>query len=307
MEKMQSMQTESKQSRPLTEQEMIDISSLFNMQTIDFKDWSVQIEQVVQTSKQTVDTARDSRADFYIPPQATLLGKWWIEGNMSLINSAGNTIQKPSTVVDNASTSLYITGNLPKSSLSLLQSVYILSGNSSGEELFNISSNAGVVFEQKLQKMKNLQSEFLYYRSDNCWFSGKITGDTSIDQQYDICSGDVGGNNVYANGAKYLSYPFKIMFNDQIERDYVQSRYFDSVGSSFVSNINQDPSINNVCMLSSSVLETKYKYFPLILCQKGITIRLDYDTKSYQGRSFKTLLSKKFVNDTDPQVDITDV
>ena len=57
MEAMQSMQTNTDSSRPLNEKEQLDISMLFNMQSIDFKDWSVQIEQYPPTAKNTVDTA----------------------------------------------------------------------------------------------------------------------------------------------------------------------------------------------------------------------------------------------------------
>ena len=161
---MQEMQTESSMSRPLNEKEMLDISALFNLGSpIDFTNWSVQIESVVQTSKQTVDCARDSRCDFFIPPQPTLLGRFWVYGKIKSITTAGVDLALPTTLASNDdATSLYTLGSLPKSTLSLLQSVYILEGNSQGQVIWEITNNAGYIFEEKLQSMNKLQDEFLY-------------------------------------------------------------------------------------------------------------------------------------------------
>lgn len=61
MQAMQTMpQSETGMSRPLTDKEQMDISMLFNMQSIDFKDWSVQMESYVPNAKNSVDTTRDT-------------------------------------------------------------------------------------------------------------------------------------------------------------------------------------------------------------------------------------------------------
>ena len=140
MQTMQSTQSESKMSRPLNEKEQLDISTLFGgLSNIDFKDWSVQTEVLVQTSKQTVDNAWDTWADFFIPHSQTLLGNWYITGKIKRITTAGVDLPEPTTVNDAVDTSVYSIGGLPKSTLSLLQSVYILSGNSAGDILFEIN------------------------------------------------------------------------------------------------------------------------------------------------------------------------
>lgn len=40
-------------------------------------------------------------------------------------------------------------------------------------------------------------------------------------------------------------------------------------------------------MIDSSILDTKWDIFPICLCQKGITLRLDYNTSPNLGRAIR--------------------
>lgn len=132
-------------SRSLNESEKLDIMKMFPTQSIDFKGFKVQVDSYVQTSKQTVDNAWDSRADFYIPNSGTFIKSWWISGLIDPITTAGQLI---AWGADDAADLLNWV--LPRSTVSLLQDVYILNNNSTGETLFEINTNAGHVLDLKL-------------------------------------------------------------------------------------------------------------------------------------------------------------
>lgn len=132
-------------SRSLNESEKLDIMKMFPTQSIDFKGFKVQVDSYVQTSKQTVDNARDSRADFYIPNSGTFIKSWWISGLIDPITTAGALIARAADA--EATNKGWV---LPRSTVSLLQDVYILNNNSTGETLFEINTNAGHVLDLKL-------------------------------------------------------------------------------------------------------------------------------------------------------------
>lgn len=55
---------------------------------------------------------------------------------------------------------------------------------------------------------------------------------------------------------------------------------------------------NRCCLLTSDLLDTKWSIFPLALCQRGITIWLDYNTSPYLGWFMRAIGSKTHGDDT---------
>ena len=52
----------------------------------------------------------------------------------------------------------------------------------------------------------------------------------------------------------------------------------------------------NCVLLGSDLLETKFKYFPLILSQKGVTIRIDMSNAPYLARGSKSFLGPLYAD-----------
>ena len=72
---------------------------------------------------------------------------------MLKIDTAEDALDDPTTFDNTAATSIYSLGSMPTSTLSLLSSVYMLHGNSMGDEIWSINQNAGIVLEQQLEQM----------------------------------------------------------------------------------------------------------------------------------------------------------
>lgn len=88
-----------------------------------------------------MDTLWDTRADFYIPSNGTLLGRWWCAANQEHVKTDGTVVTITLDAAAATNEAQYITtvsflGSTPKSTCSQIQSVYMLNGNSSGDILY---------------------------------------------------------------------------------------------------------------------------------------------------------------------------
>ena len=193
----------------LNESEKMSVLKMFPSIDIDFKDWKLQHEEYVQTSKQTVDTARDSWCDFYIPNSGTFLKSFYATGDLDLIDTAGNQIIPG----DDGTAGELLKWVYPRSTASLLRDFSILNNNSAGEILFEIQNNAGHVLDLKLQQGSKQWPEYLYYWHDDELFLGtghdtyvyspKISSLSAVDLAIET------GERVYSQ-----------MLSEQIERNY---------------------------------------------------------------------------------------
>ena len=134
-------------SRTLTQLEMVQFSSMFPDIKIDFSQFKLTSEVYPQTSKSTIDTATDTRADFYLPPKGTIVKYWAICGTFEEIKTDGTAIAYGATVAGS---------NIPNNIPHLIQDFYILNNNSAGDVLYEITNHAGNYFDMLLQgKDKN--------------------------------------------------------------------------------------------------------------------------------------------------------
>lgn len=140
-------------SRSVTQLEMIQLAAMFPDIKVDFSQFKVTTEVYPQTSKSTVDTATDTRADFFLPPKGVIVKSWAIVGKWQLIDTAGADVVYAADV-----TGSVIPHNIPH----LIQDFYILNNNSAGEVLYEITNHAGNYFDMLLQGKQHDQDVECY-------------------------------------------------------------------------------------------------------------------------------------------------
>ncbi len=250
---MESSSSKTLMSWSLNESEKMSVLKMFPSMEIDFKDWKLQHEEYVQTSKQTVDTARDSRCDFYIPNSGTFIKSFYATGVLSLITTAGVPIVPNAD--DAANLILWV---YPRSTAALLRDFSILNNNSAGEILFEIQNNAGHVLDLKLQQGPCEWPEYLYYWKDDALMIG-TGGDTLVYGPEMTCF------SAAAKIAETIPWVQSQLIAENIERNYPLQQLAQYIAADAA--VDQASGNTGRCvMIDSTILDTKWDIFPICLC-----------------------------------------
>lgn len=241
--------------RKVTPQEAMELESMFPGVRVDYSQFKVICDQYTQSTKTSVDTATDSRADMYIPPKATILKSWAVSGKVLLRTSAG-AIDVAGTAVNKSR----ILNSTPEA----IERVHILHGNSSGEILWECTNNFHALASMRMQGMKDT-SEYSYFVVDGP--SDGIFVDTK--------TGADGINiSLEANDAGIPTEYQSQLFKMQKERNLKYRSQGRLAGDYQADNA-------RLTILSSDLLPGKVPYFPLLLSSRGITVRMDLRTDAF--------------------------
>lgn len=142
----------------------------------------------------------------------------------------------------------------------------------------------------KLQQGCENRPEFGYYRCDK-----PLYRTLAQDNVAGAAEGVILGDN--ATGISFRSRVANQITCEQIEWDYTR------MWAGVVSNADAVKIVEKgydgygwCVLLSSELLDTKFKYFPLVLSQKGITLRLDMNNSAYLCRSSKAFMGTTYAD-----------
>lgn len=86
--------------RKVTPQEAYELQSMFPDIRVDYTEFKVYSDNYTQSTKNSCDTYTDNRCEVYIPPKATILKSWSLDGDVSLIKDGAAydpAVAKPMT------------------------------------------------------------------------------------------------------------------------------------------------------------------------------------------------------------------
>lgn len=235
----------------MTQLEMVQFAAMFPDIKIDFSQFKVMCETYPQTSKSTVDTANDTRADFFLPPKGTIVKYWAICGKFEEIKTDGTAVAYAADV-DGA--------NIPHNIPHLIQDFYILNNNSAGDILYEITNHAGNYFDMLLQgKHDNKDIE--------CYADYWDHGVNALGEEFAAAAAStaVETHNLLVAAVPVSEYAQQIIWmNKERWRK-----------SQLLSWGNDATNHNFVTLLDSKLVPQKVDMLPLLLAGRGMTLWID--------------------------------